>query len=84
MTATATTLTRELDRRESDGIDVRLLWREQDGTVFVAVDDAKTGEAFSVEVRPGERAIDVFHHPFAYAARRRRRPPAAPAPAVAA
>jgi len=78
MTATATTLTRELDHRISDGIEVRLLWRAHDGAVLVAVSDARTGEAFSVEVGEGERALDVFHHPFAYAARR------AASPALAA
>jgi hypothetical protein len=58
----------ELDRRINDGIDVRLLWNPEDGRVFVAVDDAKTGEAFSVEVRERDKALEVFHHPFAYAA----------------
>jgi len=33
--------------------------------------DGRTGDAFSVEVRDGERALDVFHHPYAYAATRR-------------
>ena len=59
---------RELDRRTSDRIDVRLLWREHDNRALVAVADDKTGERFTVEVRDGERALDVFHHPFAYAA----------------
>jgi hypothetical protein len=36
--------------------------------VSVALHDGKTGEGFEVEVGPGERALDVFHHPFAYAA----------------
>jgi len=66
MSATTTTLTRELDRRESDGIEVRLLWRPHDDVALVAVADARTGEAFSIEVREGERALDVFHHPFAF------------------
>jgi hypothetical protein len=69
MTAT-TTLMRELDHRNSDGIDVRLLWRQHDGRVLVAVSDAKTGEAFTIEVREGENAMKVFNHPFAYADRR--------------
>jgi hypothetical protein len=56
MTATTTQLMRELDRRTSDGIDVRLLWCELDGSVHVAVHDAKTGEAFTVDVRDGENA----------------------------
>jgi hypothetical protein len=66
MTVTAE-LIRELDHRSSDSIDVRLLWREHDGRVLVEVSDAKTGEEFTIEVREGERALDVFHHPFAYA-----------------
>jgi hypothetical protein len=59
---------RELDSRTSDGIHVQLLWHPLDGHVSVAVDDTKTGEAFALEVRYGQRALDVFHHPFAYAA----------------
>ena len=62
---------RELDHRVSDGIDVRLLWRPHDDRALVAVTDAKTGEAFTIEVGPGQRALDVFHHPFAYAGSRR-------------
>jgi hypothetical protein len=70
MTSTITHLTRELDSRTSDGIEVRLLWNEHDGRVLVAVNDAKTGDAFAVEVREGDQAMDVFHHPYAYAASR--------------
>jgi hypothetical protein len=73
MSATTTTLTRELDHRESDGIEVRLLWRPHDDTALVAVSDARTGESFAVEVRDGERALDVFNHPYAYAGSRRPR-----------
>ena len=62
---------RELDHRVSDGIDVRLLWRPHDDRVLVAVSDAKTGDAFTLEVGPDQRALDVFHHPFAYAGNRR-------------
>jgi hypothetical protein len=70
MTATATPLTRELDSRHSDGIDVRLLWRPHDNTVLVAVSDARTQESFAIEVREGEKATEVFQHPYAYAASR--------------
>jgi hypothetical protein len=62
------TTMRELESRLSDGIQVRLLWCERDGRVWVAVTDTKTGEALSVPVRDGERPLDVFHHPYAYAA----------------
>jgi len=69
MTQPRTHTARELDRRTSDGIEVRLLWCQNDGQVTVSVTDAKTGEAFELLVREGERALEVFHHPFAYAAR---------------
>ena len=59
---------RELQSRVSDGIQVDLLWCERSGRARVAVTDTKSGETFSVPVRDGERALDVFHHPFAYAA----------------
>jgi hypothetical protein len=59
---------RELHSRTADGIRVRLLWCQDDDRVFVAVNDHKTGDAFSVEVPQGERALSVFDHPYAYAA----------------
>ena len=61
---------RELDRRTNDRMDVRLLWHERDDRVLVVVDDEKTGASFKIEVRDGERVLDVFHHPYAYAAHR--------------
>jgi len=67
MTSTTST-TRELAHRRNDGLDIRLLWDPATDRVAVSLHDAKTGEGFEVEVGPGERALDVFHHPFAYAA----------------
>ncbi len=67
-TAATSDLVRELDHRTSDRIDVWLLWRERDGRLSVEVADQKTGDRFTIDVRDGERAFDVFHHPFAYAA----------------
>lgn len=58
---------RELDSRTSHGIHVQLLWRPRDDQVSVAVTDTKTGEAFALDVRPGQSPLDVFHHPYAYA-----------------
>ena len=59
---------RELDRRVSHGLDVRLCWSPHDDELFVAVSDRKTGDEFEVTVRAGERALEVFHHPYAFAA----------------
>jgi hypothetical protein len=66
--AATSELVLELDRRIADRIDVSLLWHERDDRVLVAVADGKTGDSFTIEVRDGERALDVFHHPYAYAA----------------
>jgi hypothetical protein len=71
MPKNTTAALRELDHRVSDGIDVRLLWRPQDDRALVAVSDARTGDAFTIEVAADQRALDVFHHPFAYAGERR-------------
>jgi hypothetical protein len=69
MTETTDTM-REMDHRHSDGIDVRMLWDSADDRVIVTVSDAKTGEALELTVAPHENALDVFHHPYAYAAHR--------------
>ena len=62
-----TTDYRELDHRVSDGIDVRMLWDAATDRVVIAVEDARTGESLSIDVRAGDSALDVFRHPFAYA-----------------
>jgi hypothetical protein len=61
-------LLHELDHRSNDRLDVWLLWRERDNKALVMVADEKTGEHFTIEVREDERALDVFHHPYAHAA----------------
>ena len=68
---------RELDHRQNDGIDVRLLWDEATGQVSVSVFDAKTSAAFEIPVEHHE-ARDAFLHPFAHAAFRGIDCPSAP------
>jgi hypothetical protein len=63
---------RELDSRTNNGLHVRLLWSHDEQRLAVTVDDTHSDDAFVVYVREGERAMDVFHHPYAYAARGRR------------
>ena len=65
----APTYSRELAARESDGIQVLLLWHPDENAVTVSVEDARVGERFELAIAP-ERALDAFHHPFAYAADR--------------
>ena len=62
------TAMRELHSRVNDGLHVRLLWAEDDGQLAVSVSDIRTGRDFVLEVRQGEDAMEVFHHPYAYAA----------------
>ena len=63
----STSSQRELHHRSGDGIDVWLLWYPATDGVSVRVSDAKAGAAFEIPVRARHRAMDVFHHPFAYA-----------------
>ena len=68
MTESALATIHELHSRVSDGIHVRLLWRAHDDYLWVCVVDSKRGGRFGVEVRDRHQALDVFHHPYAYAA----------------
>ena len=67
MSPACTRQTRELATRESDGLAVALLWNPCQDAVSVSVDDSRTGDRFRIEVE-GDRALDAFYHPFAYAA----------------
>jgi hypothetical protein len=66
---TQTTHMEELLSRESAGIQVSLLWSREGNALSVVVRDNRTGEEFSLAPEPAE-AMDVYRHPFAYAARR--------------
>jgi hypothetical protein len=68
MTVQIPTSMRELHSRVNEGVHIRLLWCENDGRLAVAVTDTRSCEAFSIEIRDEEDALDVFNHPFAYAA----------------
>jgi hypothetical protein len=57
----------ELDARAGDGIDVRLFWHPETGSVTVSVFDTTHEQAFELVVDPAQ-ALDAFTHPFAYAA----------------
>ena len=68
--AAETHAARELDHRETDGLEVTLLWYEHEDYASVAVVDSKSGEAFEIVLGATDDALDVFHHPYAYAAHR--------------
>ena len=64
----------ELAFRESDGIEVALLWDAAGNSVLLNVRDVRAGEWFVCKV-DGGRALDAFRHPFAYVDRRQDRAP---------
>jgi hypothetical protein len=68
VTDTQDELFEEMDYRESDGIEVSLLWNRRDNRVSVFVVDAKADVSFEVP-DDGRDALHAFQHPFAYAAR---------------
>jgi len=59
----------ELANRTGDGVEVALFWNGNDNRLTVAVADSRTGDAFELAAHP-ENALDVFYHPYAYAAQR--------------
>jgi hypothetical protein len=56
---------RELDRRWSDGIEIRLLWNSRTDAIFIVVEDEKHGDSFERAV-DAANALDAFRHPYAY------------------
>jgi hypothetical protein len=62
-------MTRELDYRTNNGLEVVLLWDSGSRDLTVAVHDAVSGDEFTLSV-DASHALDAFRHPFAYAAQR--------------
>jgi hypothetical protein len=59
----------DLAHRESVGIAVTLLWDRQRDVAAVCVID-QAGDSFELVLSEHESPLDVFHHPYAYAAMR--------------
>ena len=60
---------RELAFRSVAGLEVILLWNADENRLTVSVYDPSVPEFFEVPA-PSDRALDVFYHPYAYAAQR--------------
>jgi len=56
----------ELAYRANDGVEVSLFWSKRCRRLTVVVSDSRTDQSFELTVHP-ENALDVFHHPYAYA-----------------
>jgi hypothetical protein len=59
----------ELGSRSAIGIDVALLWQQSDNTAVVV--DQRGGENLVVDVHQDDNPLDIFNHPYAYAAHQR-------------
>ena len=57
----------ELAYRENDGIAVTLFWHSRTNRLSVSVYDWRNGDWFELAAEP-RNAMDVFEHPYAYAA----------------
>jgi hypothetical protein len=66
-TETLDLLPRELAYRANDGLEVWLLWTRLGNRLSLVVKDSSQGVSFELDVDPA-RALDAFHHPYAYAA----------------
>jgi hypothetical protein len=60
---------RELAVRASNGVKVTLLWDRESDDLTVCVNDRRKRVYFELAAER-ERALDVFHHPYAHAAAR--------------
>jgi hypothetical protein len=60
----------ELAAREESGTSVTLLWARGTNVLAVSVVDHRNGDAFELVLETDDRPLDVFYHPYAYAAAR--------------
>ena len=61
---------KELARRDAAGSHVALLWSRRRHRAAVVVEDDATGELVELEIRERENPLDLYRHPYAYAAAR--------------
>ena len=59
----------ELAHRESGSTHIALLWSKENATLTVSVVGSSPDDSFEVEAAEAT-ALDVFYHPYAYAALR--------------
>ena len=59
--------------RRSGTTEIGLFWSKRTHRAAVAVEDSATGDRFELPIAAGDDALDLYNHPYAYAARRRPR-----------
>jgi hypothetical protein len=57
----------ELASRRNDGLEITLYWARADDSVHLEISNERNGSTWAFPVDRA-RALDAFHHPFAYAA----------------
>jgi hypothetical protein len=60
----------DLSRRTDGGLDVTLVWNELSNELSVLVADEGSGDFFEIAVTQADDALDIYRHPYAYAAAR--------------
>lgn len=60
----------ELATRIDHGVTVTLFWQRETDVVSVTVEDPANGVYFEIVLADNEPPLEVFHHPYAYAAAR--------------
>ena len=58
---------KELAHRSNGGIEVSLKWDSKTGRLWVDVNNTVNHNEFTLDVPDNTKALDRFHHPFAYA-----------------
>ena len=61
---------KELVSRHSGSAEVVLFWSKRTHRAAVKLEDEATGETVELDVLPDDDPLDVFNHPYAYAAKR--------------
>ncbi len=61
---------KELVSRHSGTTEVALLWSKRTHRAAVAVLDEATGDYFELPIGASDDPLELYHHPFAYAASR--------------
>jgi hypothetical protein len=59
-----------LASRQSGTTEIALFWSKRTHRAAVAVVDEATGEHFELEINPNDDALDLYNHPYPYAASR--------------
>lgn len=59
-----------LASRKSGTTEIALFWSKRKHRAAVAVDDEATGEHFELEIHADDDALDLYNHPYPYAASR--------------